>query len=240
MSSPRGFATPSHVFFADDIMIFCRGSKKNLENIMKLFDQYVAVSGQKISLDKSRFFSGSIPARRLLMISSTLGVPIFKGKPKSSHLLPITDKIKDKLGSWKGVLLSIMGRVQLVKFVIQGSLLYCFQVYYWPASLLKKVDSWLRNFIWSGEVSTRKLVTVAWSKMCAPFNEGGLGIRPIKLLNDDAALKLCWNFFSSDSHWAKFLRARFLRNNRPRSSFVKSSIWPSIKKHINTVHDNSF
>lgn len=38
-----------------------------------------------------------------------LGVPIFKGKPKVAHLQPITDKIKTKLATWKGSLLSIMG-----------------------------------------------------------------------------------------------------------------------------------
>jgi hypothetical protein len=47
-----------------------------------------------------------------------LGVPIFKGKPKACHLQPIADKIKLKLSAWKASLLSIAGRVQLVKSVI--------------------------------------------------------------------------------------------------------------------------
>ncbi|GAU26607.1 hypothetical protein TSUD_102140 [Trifolium subterraneum] len=47
-----------------------------------------------------------------------LGVPIFRGKPKSRHLSPIADKVKLKLSAWKASLLSIAGRVQLVKSVI--------------------------------------------------------------------------------------------------------------------------
>jgi hypothetical protein len=51
-----------------------------------------------------------------------LGVPIFKGKPKASQLQPIADKINLKLSAWKASLLSIDGRVQLIKSVIQSML----------------------------------------------------------------------------------------------------------------------
>jgi len=41
----------------------------------------------------------------------------------------ITDRIKTKLSTWKGTSLSIMGRVQLVKSIIHGMLVYSFHVY---------------------------------------------------------------------------------------------------------------
>lgn len=59
-------------------------------------------------------------AGRLLF--TYLGVPIFKGKPRKSHLQPIADKIKSNLATWKISLLSTMGRVQLVKSIIHGML----------------------------------------------------------------------------------------------------------------------
>lgn len=59
---------------------------------------------------------------------------LFKGKPKKVHLMPIADRIMVKLSSWKGALLSIMGRVELVKSVIFGIMLYNFKVYSWPVS----------------------------------------------------------------------------------------------------------
>lgn len=42
MASPRGFQVPSHVLllYADDVLIFCRGTKKNLDNLMALFKLY--------------------------------------------------------------------------------------------------------------------------------------------------------------------------------------------------------
>ena len=64
-----------------------------------------------------------------------------------------------------------MGRVQLVNSVIQGMLMYNFFVYAWPASILKQLDSWIRNFVWSRDAMQRKIIIVAWHKICCPKAE---------------------------------------------------------------------
>jgi len=58
-----------------------------------------------------------------------LGIPLFKGKPKVVHLQAIGDRLTSKMTSGKGQLLTIMGRVQLVNFVLSGMLVYSFQIY---------------------------------------------------------------------------------------------------------------
>jgi len=97
---------------------------------MQLFTSYALASGQIINPTKSTVFYGSISNDRINYITewigfnkssltfTYLGVPIFKGKPNRSHLQPIADKIKSKLSAWKASLLSIAGRVTLVKSVI--------------------------------------------------------------------------------------------------------------------------
>jgi hypothetical protein len=232
-------------------MIFCKGSKKNVRCLLTILNSYGDVSGQIVSKQKSKFYSGSIPFSRLVMISNLLGFnegttpfiylgyPIFVGKPKSIHFRSIADKIKVKLASWKGSLLSIMGRVQLVKSVIHGMLVYSFHIYSWPRTLIKTLDMWIRNFIWSGDVTTRKICTVAWKKIGRPLDEGGLDIRSLVQMNDSLLLLLCWRFFSSNDQWAVLCRSRFLKNGRPRQSFMHSSIWSGIRRHIQTVMDNT-
>lgn len=202
MAGPNRFSIPSHILYADDILVFCKGTKRNLEALMSLFNLYGQASSQLFSLGKCKFYAGNIPPTRMTAISSLLGfsaghlpfnylgVPLFKGKPRKIHLKPIADKIIAKLASWKGSLLSIMGRVQLVKSVIHSMLLYSFHVYSWPISLLKQLDNCIRIFIWEGDVKVRKLVTVAWKKVCSPTNEGGLGIHSLRALNEAALLKL--------------------------------------------------
>ena len=58
MAGCRGSSTPTHVMYADDIMIFCRGLKWSVDNIMGLFQAYGATSGQVFSPAKSSFFVG--------------------------------------------------------------------------------------------------------------------------------------------------------------------------------------
>lgn len=166
------------------------------------------------------FSAGSLPF-------SYLGVPLFKGKPKSVHLQPIVDRIKGKLSSWKGTLLSIMGRVQL--------LAYSFHIFMWPVSLLKQLDNWIQNFIWSGDIHKRNYVTVAWKLVCSPIVDGGLGIRSIRDINEASMLKLCWDMLSSSEQRTRFLKARFLRNSKPVSHHVNSSLWPALRNWYNVA-----
>jgi hypothetical protein len=129
-----------------------------------------------VNASKSTIYAGSIPQARVHQIALFLGftigslpfiylgVPIFKGKPKSIYLQPIADKIKSKLAAWKASLLSIAGRVQLVKSVIHSMLIHSISIYSWPTSLLKDLERWMKNFIWSSDLNQRRLVTVGWKK----------------------------------------------------------------------------
>jgi hypothetical protein len=178
----RNVMIPSHSLYADDILIFCKGTLSGLRALKNLFQSYASESGQVINNSKSTIFSGSITSGRLDLIVqlldfnlgslpfSYLGVPMFKGKPKTIHLQPIADKIRMKLSAWKASLLSIAGRVQLVKAVIQSMLMYIISLYSWPAALIKDLEKHIRNFIWSGDIDKRKIVTVSWKKMCLPYS----------------------------------------------------------------------
>ncbi|KAE9594276.1 hypothetical protein Lalb_Chr18g0052071 [Lupinus albus] len=116
-------------------------------------------------------------------------------------------------------------------------LVYSFHIYSWPAQLIKKVGSNIRNFIWAGDISVRKLVTVAWYKVCSQTNEGRLGLRFLKLLIKSALLKLAWEMMSSNHDWACLYRNRF--GSKPLTKYFKSSIWPGIKDNWSLAKSNS-
>ncbi|GAU51938.1 hypothetical protein TSUD_417200 [Trifolium subterraneum] len=144
----RHMMVPSHTFYADDLMVFCKGKLSGLTDLKDLFNSYALQSGQVINTAKSTIYSGSIT----------------QGKPKSIWLQPLADKIHAKLSAWKASLLTMAGRVQLVRAVIQSMLTYSITLYSWPISLLKDLETNVRNFVWSGDVEKRKLVTVSWKK----------------------------------------------------------------------------
>ncbi|XP_019460146.1 PREDICTED: uncharacterized protein LOC109359906 [Lupinus angustifolius] len=251
IEGPKGIKTPSHVLYADDIFIFCKGKKRELLKIKQLLNNYSNVSGQCVNAAKSKFYSTNSSQRKIASIAQVLGfssgslplnylgVPIFLGKPRRIHLQRIADKITNKLATWKGMLLSIMGRIELVRSVIQSMLLYSFKIYAWPTSLLKHIDNCIRNFVWSGNIEDRKLVTVAWKNVCLPFKDGGLGLRSLKKINHAALLKLAWEMISSNHEWAIFFRDRFGSNPTPSNRYFKSSIWSAIKANWHTLHLNS-
>ncbi|KAM1823097.1 hypothetical protein ACFX14_025043 [Malus domestica] len=249
--APRGCISPSHVLYADDLFIFCRSDGVTLRNLQGFFDRYSRASGQFINKAKSTFYLGSTSRHRKAVVESYLGfkegkapfvylgVPIFCGKPKRSYLQALADKAKAKLTGWKGKLLSMAGRVQLTQSVFQSMLLHSFSVYKWPSSLLRPFSRCARNFIWSGDVTSKKSVTVSWRQICAPKNESGLGLRDLGSLNTTALLKLGWLIITTDSPWSIYLRERFKLHGRLYScSYKRSSIWPGIKSILHILFQN--
>lgn len=98
MSGPRSCPPATYALYANDIMVFCKGTKKNLAVLMTLFQNYGSFSGLHLSMEKCRFFIGSMSLSRQMEIKqflgfkagnlpfTYLGVPIFKDKPKTVHL----------------------------------------------------------------------------------------------------------------------------------------------------------
>jgi ribonuclease HI len=168
-----------------------------------------------------------------------LGVPIFRGKPKAVYFQPIVDKVKLKLASWKASLLTYAGRIQLVKSVIQSMLIYSITTYSWPVSLIKELERYMRNFIWSGDLLVKKVVTVSWNKVCSPVDEGGLGIRSLSNLNKASNLKLFWELIISNNQWASVLRSRVIRGNGFINYHIYSSIWSGIKSQAQIISQNT-
>lgn len=109
VAGPKSFRTPSHVMYANDIIIFCRGTSKNIKELISLFEVYGNTSLIKwLVRRKSFFFHGGINVRQVEALSQLLEfkqsripfdylrLPIFKGKPRKIHLPVIVDKVKQK------------------------------------------------------------------------------------------------------------------------------------------------
>lgn len=141
-----------------------------MQAIIQLMYEYSECSGQWLNLAKSTFYVRSLTRRHIeatkqllgfregLLPFNYLGVPNFQGKLRKIYLQPIANKILSKLTIWHDLTLSVMGRAELVKSTIQGMLLYNIYIYVWPKNLLRKLDTTIRNFLWTGDIDKRKLV----------------------------------------------------------------------------------
>jgi len=57
------------------------------------------------------------------------------------------------------------------------------------------------------------MLTVAWKKICASYEEGGLDLRSLITLNEATNLKFCWDLLHGKEQWIEILKSRVLRGS---------------------------
>ena len=87
---------------------------------------------------------------------------------------------------------------------------YNFNMYKWSVSLFKHVEQWCRNFIWTGDILKKDMVTMNWDTICSPLENGGLKIINFRRENDAYLFKLACNFAYSIRPWSFLLKVRVL------------------------------
>lgn len=97
IKSSKNTTIPSHIVYADDILLFCTGKLLNIWALKKVFQDYSKASGQNINLSKSFFYPGEINSKKIRKIVALtgfrsgslpftyLGVPLFNRRVKVCH-----------------------------------------------------------------------------------------------------------------------------------------------------------
>ncbi|KAL8523955.1 hypothetical protein ACS0TY_013785 [Phlomoides rotata] len=246
--------SPRYLLYADDILIFAKVTPSNIRQLHHILSAYGGLSGQLYNPLKSKVYFGSTVSHRVksAMLRSTgisegalpfiyLGVPIFCGAPRTYHLTAMADSIIAKFSKWKGHALSLAFRKCMINSIIAASLVHSMMVYYWPRSLLKKIKGAMCNFLWSGDISKKtNSCTVSWSRCFSPINEGGLGIRSLRLANDSFVCKLAWDILCNNSSAFSLIHRRYLTTRgRPKSYSRHTDIIKDILKvHISRYTDS--
>lgn len=144
-----------------------------------------------------------------------------------------------KMAAWKGYVLSMACRLMLVKSLIQSTPTHTISIYSWPISLLKYIERTARNFIWSGVLNKRKLVMVAWNKMCKPQSHGGLGLRSLIRFNKASNLKLGWDLIISEESLATILKGKSFKSYGTVKHHIFFTHWFCIKIEYSTINNHS-
>ncbi|XP_030924559.1 uncharacterized protein LOC115951516 [Quercus lobata] len=195
----------SHLFFADDILIFCKASIGECSELKRILQVYEDASGQQLNRAKtSLFLSKSTPrliqeeiknsfgAQVIKQYEKYLGLPSLVGKNKKSTFNDIKEKLRKKLTGWKENLLSKAGKEILIKAVAQAILTYSMSCFKLPDSLCKDLTSMIRNFWWGQRHEEKKMALVRWEKLCAPKACGGMGFKSLKEFNLAMLAKQGW------------------------------------------------
>lgn len=82
---------------------------------------------------------------------------------------------------------------------------------------------------------SKKLVIVAWDKVCHPYTQGDLGIESILVFNTNLNFKLFWDIINSKEHWLMLLKVRIMKKSMIISHHISSSILCSIIKDFSDL-----
>ena len=152
--------TFSHLFFADDLVLFEKADNVNCSTIRDVLDSFCARSGQSISESKSRvYFSPNVDVDireslcDILGFHSThnlgkyLGFPIKHRGANNQDLNFILERVKQKLVGWKTNLLSLAGRTILIQASTSTIPTYVMQCTALPTKLLDNINKVNHNFL---------------------------------------------------------------------------------------------
>jgi exonuclease III len=229
----------SHLIYADDLMIFVKANKENAESVKNIFARLNKNAGLQLNKTKSKaYFSKSSRYKmdflNVLKITEGnlpvkyLGLPLSVNQLRDSDCSGLLDNIQERMEVWSCKLLSIAGRLELIKTVIYAIILYWLQTFHFPATSIKKIEKKCADFLWRG-----KYHKISWDKVCKPKEEVGFGIRNLKDLSSTCHLKLFWRFLSADSLWARWMQNKYVNkgnfwNLLPKNN--QSNTWKHILK----------
>ena len=128
----------NHAQFAYDTILLGGTSHLIAIRFKSELDSYCQASDNKLNLRKSLIYSWNINPREMSGISHILGiegvtiwdsfkylgVPIFKSKLKTSDWSPLIEKFKKKILTWGAVWLNLLGKLVLIKVVLNRYPLY--------------------------------------------------------------------------------------------------------------------
>jgi hypothetical protein len=230
----------------DDLLIFSAATTSSVTAIVEVLAEFEELSGLKANPSKSSIFLTSVPVavkQPILEILHMpegslpvryLGVPLVTKRLSSSDCECLVNRITARIDSWLVKNLSFAGQLQLPSSVLLSMQVFWAKVFILPKRVIHLIEQKLNRFLWSGSDS-KAHAKVAWSKVCLPKREGGLGIKDIAIWNQASMLNHVWNLFSkAGSLWVAWTEANWLKGRSfwtvpiPASCAVSMRTWVTL------------
>jgi hypothetical protein len=177
----------SHLFFADDCLLFAKANDGNCAAIMRVLDKYARASGQVVNFSKSAVcvspslsvtegerLARLVGVRLVICHERYLGLPCFSGRSKRKLFYEVVDRVWSKVKGWSEKFLSVGGKEILIKAVIQSVPSYAMSLFRLPKGLITELYRLCGRFWWGDNEGGRKMHWCNWKRLCKPRKKGGV------------------------------------------------------------------
>ena len=212
----------THLQFADDTLLFAPSDRQSLKNIKMVLILFQLTSGLKINFHKSEILGVHVAESTLRdwaqilrckvgrFPMTYLGLPLGGSTSRVACWEPLLTRMNNKLAAWKSKLLSIGGRLTLIKASLSNLPMYFMSLYPIPKSVIEKIISIQRRFLWNGKPDQKAQALVRWEIVQLPKSLGGLNVGNVLNRNLGLLFKWVWRFFhEQDSLWRQVIQAKY-------------------------------
>ncbi|KAK7861502.1 putative ribonuclease h protein, partial [Quercus suber] len=160
-----------------DIFLFAHANHQQAYILFNIFRASCNNSGQLFSSHKSKlFFSRNTPVQIqndivaqinipiVEDLGKYLGLPILTSRKLNSSFSPLLERINSKVRLWQPKLLSMAGRLTLIKSVLSPILNYHMQTTLLPTAVIQRLEQALKGFLWGDTENQRHIHLLSWEK----------------------------------------------------------------------------
>lgn len=200
--------------YADDLLFYLSKPRESLEEVMGEIERFGALSNFKINPEKSILMPSHVPSKTRTAIQANfpfiwnmdslryLGINLTANLKKLYELNygALLANIQSDLKSWKGLLMTWFGRVNVIKMNVLPRIIYI--LYTIPITLpqifFKQIKRALTKFVW-GDKHPR----ISYEILRRQKEEGGLGLPDVNLYYKAMALVriLNWRHDTANKIW---------------------------------------
>ncbi|GJS07787.1 RNA-directed DNA polymerase, eukaryota [Tanacetum coccineum] len=175
----------SHLFYADDAIFLGQWSELNIDSLVRVLDCFFRASGLRINMCKSKIMGVNVEDGMVKNAASKLGCLVLKtpftylgtkvggNMSRKQAWKEVVDKVLSRLSRWKMKLLSIGGRLTLLKSVLGSMPIFHMSIFKVPSSILKSLESIRSRFFNGQDPKSNKASWVKWNKVLTPKDKGG-------------------------------------------------------------------